>query len=307
MSLLRPFAKRNYDYVVSKLVEFAKCKGLLALDTSNPSTLAVSNDRVAACDIGEYTFPVPQTTAMHLERAILDDGFYDSTPGYFSIMTSVRNEQDPVFGRDDRSFQLFEFVARGEEQDWKQWNLDLLLHLGFHDPFTLTYEQARKRFDSSDIGAAEEWDLGRDEPLIFLDYSPLSVEPHWFTRRMPNSDVVYDEAVLAEGLRAMSTSLRSCDPDDMRERFHTTQNGKLAKSLFCHFGKERVIQELNEYLCKDLFSRFGGGISIWRLMYGMALNDLLPEPEMDLLHNPATPEYYAEKGREEIDLYLPAL
>ena len=48
-----------------------------------------------------------------------------------------------------------------------------------------------------------------------------------------------------------------------------------AKIIFDKFSKERVEEELNEFLALDFFERSGGGIGVTRLIRVMKENKLL--------------------------------
>jgi hypothetical protein len=49
-----------------------------------------------------------------------------------------------------------------------------------------------------------------------------------------------------------------------------------AKTLYNHFGKERVDAEMNEFLAHNFITRSGGGIGITRLIRSMELENLIP-------------------------------
>jgi hypothetical protein len=51
----------------------------------------------------------------------------------------------------------------------------------------------------------------------------------------------------------------------MRHNFYNIEDGKYCAKLFELFGKERVEQELEDFLGLDFFPRFGGGIGLTRL------------------------------------------
>ncbi len=55
------------------------------------------------------------------------------------------------------------------------------------------------------------------------------------------------DAILC-GMETVGSAERSCNPDEMYEYFLTTSNGMYAQLLFNHFGKDRVLKELYEYL-----------------------------------------------------------
>jgi len=72
----------------------------------------------------------------------------------------------------------------------------------------------------------------------------------------------------------MGTAERSCNADEMRDLFHTISHGMYAKLLFNHFGKERVLAELDKFLSYDFFPRFGGGIGVTRLIRAVELSKI---------------------------------
>jgi len=68
------------------------------------------------------------------------------------------------------------------------------------------------------------------------------------------------------GMETIGSAERSCDRDEMRERFNTISNGGYAQLLFDKFGKERVENELDDFLTLELFPRYGGGIGMTRMV-----------------------------------------
>ncbi|MDP2670717.1 MAG: hypothetical protein Q8O99_07655 [bacterium] len=63
----------------------------------------------------------------------------------------------------------------------------------------------------------------------------------------------------------------------MRNSFHTISNGGYAQTLYDAFGKERVEQELENFLSYEFFPRCGGGIGMTRLIRAMRMAGLLDE------------------------------
>ena len=45
--------------------------------------------------------------------------------------------------------------------------------------------------------------------------------------------------------------------------------------LYANFTKERVQKEMNDFLSKDFFPRFGGGIGMTRMIRAMKLSNLI--------------------------------
>jgi hypothetical protein len=55
----------------------------------------------------------------------------------------------------------------------------------------------------------------------------------------------------------------------MRQQFDDVSDGEYKKLLYDKFGKDRVEQEMTEYLSHDFFPRVGGGIGLSRLIRSM--------------------------------------
>ena len=78
---------------------------------------------LAACEdpatISQYIFsgvnwPLPQTGQMWLEYELLKN---PTLPGVFCVSTSYRNEPNPVEGRHQKIFPMFEFESHGGIDD----------------------------------------------------------------------------------------------------------------------------------------------------------------------------------------------
>ena len=61
----------------------------------------------------------------------------------------------------------------------------------------------------------------------------------------------------------------------MNDKFHTISGGGYANTLYAQFGKERVENELEEFLKNDFFDRSGGGIGMTRMIRAMKLSNLI--------------------------------
>ena len=72
------------------------------------------------------------TNQMSLEVDLLND---PSLTGLFCISTSYRQEPNPVEGRHDLVFPMFEFEAPGTFEDLKVLETDLVQYLGLADNF----------------------------------------------------------------------------------------------------------------------------------------------------------------------------
>ena len=70
----------------------------------------------------------PQTGQMWLEYELLKN---PECPGYFCLSTSFRNEPNPIPGRHDKIFPMFEFECKGDMETLVQIESELLEFLGF--------------------------------------------------------------------------------------------------------------------------------------------------------------------------------
>jgi aspartyl/asparaginyl-tRNA synthetase len=77
------------------------------------------------------------------------------------------------------------------------------------------------------------------------------------------------------GQETFGSAERSIDIEQMRESFYTISDGKYSQLLFDQFGKEDVIDELNQYLELPMISRWGFGSGTERLLRAMKIKSLL--------------------------------
>ena len=78
---------------------------------------------------------------MWLEHVLLENPDYE---GAFCLSTSYRNEPNPVPGRHDLMFPMFEFESKGNVNDMQNMQVELLDHLGF--------EKTNGSYPEGDIG-----------------------------------------------------------------------------------------------------------------------------------------------------------
>ena len=81
--------------------------------------------------------------------------------------------------------------------------------------------------------------------------------------------------VIMSGQETIGSAERSCDPKEMRHEFTSISNGMYAKTIYNHFGKDRVDKEMEEFLNLEFFPRSGGGIGVTRLIRSMKMEGLL--------------------------------
>ena len=121
----------DFHLVVSKLRSFFLEKGFLEVHTQNRlSILAACEDprTIATYNYEGQIWPLPQTGQMWLEHYLLE---HPEENGFFCLSTSYRNEPDPVPGRHDRIFPMFEFEIKGGMDELRKIEGELLDYLGF--------------------------------------------------------------------------------------------------------------------------------------------------------------------------------
>lgn len=237
---------------------------------------------LAACEdpktITQFVFsgvnyPLPQTGQMWLEKEILEN---PGIPGVFCITTSYRNEPFPIPGRHDKIFPMFEFEAKGDINELKRVEAELLDYLGFpNKPISCNYVELCKKYGVEDISAKEELNIQEDfGNIVSLEYFPQHTHPFWNMKH--NSLGIYNKVdVILYGIETIGSAERSTDVKEMRDNFFSISDGQYAKLLFSAFGEERVLKELNDYLGLAMFPRFGAGIGVTRLARAMKLAGLL--------------------------------
>ena len=83
--------------------------------------------------------------------------------------------------------------------------------------------------------------------------------------------------VILHGIETIGSAERSCDKDEMRELFYNISDGQYKDILYKEFTKERVDRELDEFLDRDFFPRYGGGIGVTRMIRAMEMSNLLED------------------------------
>ena len=211
-------------------------------------------------------WPLPQTGQMWLEQELLAS---PSTSGFFCLTTSYREEPDPIKGRHDLIFPMFEFEMPGGLQDLKDLEQELLQELGFPDYDIVTYDEACIRYSVPELGHAEEQKLCEDlGSVVFLTHFPERTHPFW-NMRIQNGLANKVDIILC-GVETIGSAERETDPDKMRGRFYTLSDGEYARILISEFGEKRVRAELEDFLLLPFFPRSGGGIGLTRLVRAMS-------------------------------------
>ena len=255
-----------YNELVQKMREFFLAKNFKEVPTqSRLSILAACENphSVKRFEYGGLMWPLPQTGQMWLEHELLKNPEWD---GVFCISTSYREEKNPIPGRHELIFPMFEFESKGTMVDMLKLEDELLNHLGFGSPVEVKYDEMCEEYGGVQILENEHetrmWnELG---PVVSLQHFPLRTNPFWNMKHGGN-DIYNKVDVILFGQETIGSAERSCDVEQMKHNFYTIEDGAYCDKLFELFGKERVEKELEEFLSLEFFPRFGGGIGMTRM------------------------------------------
>tara|TARA_Y100001970_G_C14241029_1_gene864907 strand:- start:1190 stop:2035 length:846 start_codon:yes stop_codon:yes gene_type:complete len=275
---------KDFDAAVSKLRDFFKSKGFIEVHTQNKlSILAACEDptTMSTYNYSGNVWPLPQTGQMWLEHYLLEN---PEEKGFFCLSTSYRNEPNPVPGRHDLVFPMFEFESKGTMDDLIQLEKELLEFLGFNKDMYPNneypegdYEDVSKKYNVDILEHEHETKLEEDHgPVFFLKNFPERTSPFWNMALHENDKTHANKVdVIIHGIETIGSAERSCNKEEMRQTFNTISDGGYADMLYANFTKERVQKEMNDFLSKEFFPRFGGGIGMTRMIRAMKLSKLI--------------------------------
>jgi|UniRef100_A0A6C0JPJ7 aspartyl/asparaginyl-tRNA synthetase len=276
----------DYTKVVKKLRAFFDARGFEEVHTQTRlSILAACEDpkTISTYNYAGQVWPLPQTGQMWLEYELLSN---PNANGYYCVSTSYRNEPNPVPGRHDKVFPMFEFEMKGGMEEMKKMEEELLDHLGFNKFYSSgtypegDYMDVAEKYGTKELEHEHEEKLRQDYgPVFFLKHFPNYSSPFWNMKQAEDSTIEGGHAkkidVIINGIETIGSAQRSTDPAEMRKQFYNISDGGYANILFSNFTKERVEKELDEFLSFNFFERSGGGIGLTRLIKVMKESDLL--------------------------------
>jgi len=274
----------TYHSLVQKMRDFFLRKNFVEVPTqSRLSILAACENphSVATFNYQGEIWPLPQTGQMWLELELLKNPEWE---GCFCISTSYRQEKDPIPGRHEMIFPMFEFESKGGMEELKKLESELLEFLGFDDPIEKGYDDLCQEYGGVSILEDEHenrmWrELGH---CVSLQNFPVRTSPFWNMKHAGNG--IFNKIdVILFGQETIGSAERSCDKEYMKNLFETISEGGYAAKLFELFGEERVRKELDEFLNLEFFPRFGGGIGLTRLARAYEMLQDLKEKEIEEL------------------------
>lgn len=229
-------------------------------------------DNIATFNYAGMLYPLPQTGQMWLEYRML------RKPGkYFCITTSFRNEPNPISGRHDKIFPMFEFELPGNIDDLVSMHKKILKHFGYEqEPVTLDYDTIAKKYNVQELEHEHETRMYEEYgPVVFLKDFPMHTSPFWNMALYDDKQHAKKVDVILSGIETFGSAERATDKDEMRHQFNTISDGKYANILYSQFGKPRVEKELNDYLSYDMVERVGAGIGVTRFIRSLKMEGLL--------------------------------
>jgi len=238
-----------YNELVQKMRTFFQSKGFKEVPTQSRLSILAACENPHSITTFEYqgqVWPLPQTGQMWLEYELLKNPEWE---GVYCISTSYRQEKNPIPGRHELIFPMFEFESKGTMKDLLKLEEELLEYLGFDEPVNTTYEGVCAEYGGVSILEDEhEQRMWKEKgSVVSLQHFPLRTNPFWNMQHGTNG--IFNKVdVIMYGQETIGSAERSCDVEKMREMFYTIENGGYANKLFELFGKERVEKELEEQL-----------------------------------------------------------
>ena len=268
----------KFNKVVKKLREFFWSKNFIEVHTQNRLSILAACEDPFNVQTFQYTgqvWPLVQTGQMWLEYEILKK---PDVAGYFCLTTSYRMEPNPVPGRHDVIFPMFEFEFKGDMNELMELQKELLTYLGYDNSnfYINKYKEIAKEFGTTELEHEHEERLYKEKsPVSFITDFPEFTSPFWNMRRNSEDDTSYKVDVILSGMETFGSAEREVDKEVMRNKFETIMDGSYKDKLFELFGEKRTRDELDEYLELNFIKRSGCGIGLTRLIKSMEKEKLL--------------------------------
>ena len=273
---------KEFTGCVKRLRTFFETKGFIEVHPqSRLSILAACEDptTISTFNYGGEVWPLPQTGQMWLEHELLSN---PNTPGFFCVSTSYRNEPNPVEGRHDKIFPMFEFEMKGGMDELINMERELLEYMGFTTPSGDSYypegdyDVVATSYQTKELDHAHEASLAEDYgSVFFLKNFPNFTSPFWNMKQSDDGLYANKVDVIIHGMETIGSAERSTNKTEMFDQFYKISDGNYANILFSNFTKDRVEKELNEFLEYDFFPRCGGGIGITRMIRALKMSNLI--------------------------------
>jgi aspartyl/asparaginyl-tRNA synthetase len=272
---------KTYNELVQKMRQFFLEKNFIEVPTQSRLSILAACENPHSVKTFEYNgeiWPLPQTGQMWLEYELLKNPEWE---GVFCISTSYREEKNPIPGRHEMIFPMFEFESKGGMKELLKLESELLEYLGFDSLVEVNYEDVCEEYGGVPILENEHEQRMWEEKgsVISLQNFPRRTNPFW-NMKHNNGEIFNKVDVILYGQETIGSAERSSDVEKMKEMFYTIENGGYSAKLFELFGKERVEKELEEFLSLNFFERFGGGIGLTRMARAY---ELMKQEQLELV------------------------
>jgi aspartyl/asparaginyl-tRNA synthetase len=272
---------KTYNELVQKMRQFFLNKNFIEVPTQSRLSILAACENPHSVKTFEYNgeiWPLPQTGQMWLEYELLKNPEWE---GVFCISTSYREEKNPIPGRHEMIFPMFEFESKGGMKELLKLESELLEYLGFDSLVEVNYEDVCEEYGGVPILENEHEQRMWEEKgsVISLQNFPRRTNPFW-NMKHNNGEIFNKVDVILYGQETIGSAERSSDVEKMKEMFYTIENGGYSAKLFELFGKERVEKELEEFLSLNFFERFGGGIGLTRMARAY---ELMKQEQLELV------------------------
>jgi len=288
-SIIRPYQQPmikplDFDTMIQKLRGFFMPLGFK--ETFPQPRVSI----LAACEdprtIRKYTFagtewPLIQTNQMFLEYDLMKQ---PELGGVFCLTTSYRDEPNPVEGRHNKIFPMFEAEHLGDYQHLLNTLSNLVVHLGVvktaSDIKFFTYDELCEKYGVSILEAEHEtkmWEEYGD--VVAITHFPQRTSPFFNMKQIgfnKHNEPIYAKCdFIICGQETIGAAERETDIEKMREMFYTISNCEYASQLFDLFGESRVESELEDFFKLNMTNRWGFGMGITRLERALKIKNLL--------------------------------
>ena len=272
---------KTYNELVQKMRQFFLDKNFIEVPTQSRLSILAACENPHSVKTFEYNgeiWPLPQTGQMWLEYELLKNPEWE---GVFCISTSYSEEKNPIPGRHEMIFPMFEFESKGGMKELLKLESELLEYLGFDSLVEVNYEDVCEEYGGVPILENEHEQRMWEEKgsVISLQNFPKRTNPFW-NMKHNNGEIFNKVDVILYGQETIGSAERSSDVEKMKEMFYTIENGGYSAKLFELFGKERVEKELEEFLSLNFFERFGGGIGLTRMARAY---ELMKQEQLELV------------------------
>ena len=275
----------EFDSMIKKLRGFFMSNNYIeTYPQPRLSILAACEDpkTVRSFQFSKELWPLAQTNQMWLERDLLINA--NNLDGVYCLTTSYRDEPNPIPGRHQKIFGMFEAEHKGNFEDLLNTLSEIVIHLGFVNkkediPF-FTYDHLCDLYKTDTLESYHETLMWKEfGDVVGITNFPERSHPFWNMKQSgvnKHNEKLFNKCdLIICGQETFGSAERSIDPEQMKYSFNNISDGMYANLLFEQFGKDRVMLELEEYLNLAMIPRWGFGMGVNRLLRAMKLKNII--------------------------------